>query len=187
MNIGYVRVSTKDQNEDRQIEALQGKVEKMYIDKSTGTNTDRPQLQAMLSFVREGDVVYFESISRLARNTKDFLELMDFFNKKNVAVVCLKEPIDTTTPAGKMVMTIFAAMYEMEWANIRQRQQEGIKIAKAKGVRFGRPKIEPADFNKVYRRWRAGEIKTKQALRELNMKPNSFYRRVKEFEEQSRV
>jgi DNA invertase Pin-like site-specific DNA recombinase len=175
-------VSTKDQNEDRQVEALRDKVEKLYIDKATGVNVDRPGLQDMLSFIREGDMVYFESISRLARNTKDFLQIMDLFQSRKVDVGCLKEPIDTCTPAGKMVMTVFAAMYEMEWANIRQRQREGINIALAKGVRFGRPRVEPPNFEKVYQRWRTGKISAAQAMRELDIKRSSFYRRVREIE-----
>jgi DNA invertase Pin-like site-specific DNA recombinase len=167
------------------VEALRGQVEKMFVDKATGSNTDRPALQAMLSFVREGDVVYFESISRLARTTRDFLDLMDGFQTRKVDVVCLKEPIDTTTAAGKMVMTVFAAMYELEWANIRQRQREGIDVALARGVRFGRPRVESPDFEKVCRRWRAGEIKGIEAMRELGMRRSTFYRRVRESRERS--
>jgi len=136
--------------------------------------TDRPELQAMLSFVREGDVVCFEGISRLARNTRDFLDLMELFKDRKVDVVCLKEPIHTTTPAGKMIMTVFAAMYEMEWANIRQRQREGIDVARARGVRFGRPRVEAANFTKAYRRWRAGEIRAVDGMREVEMKRSTF-------------
>jgi DNA invertase Pin-like site-specific DNA recombinase len=154
----------------------------MYVDKATGTNTSRPELQAMLSFAREGDVVYFESISRLARNTRDFLELMDLFKARKVDVVCLKEPIDTTTPAGRMIMTVFAAMYEMEWENIKQRQREGIEVARARGKRFGRPRLTPPGFGEVYQRWRAGKCRATEAMTELGMTKSSFYRRVMEMQ-----
>lgn len=185
LNIGYVRVSAKDQNEDRQVEALQDKVEKIFIDKATGANTDRPQLQTMLSWIREGDVVYFDSISRLARNTQDFLELMDLFQEKGVGSVSLKEPIDTTTAAGRMITTVFAAMYQMERENNRQLQREGIAVARTKGVKFGRPKLQSDDFDNIYRRWKAGKIRAVAAIRELGMKKSTFYRRVREIEGRS--
>lgn len=182
MNIGYIRVSSKDQNERRQIEALQSKVDKIYLDKLSGKNTNRPQLKEMLEYMRDGDIVYIVSISRLARNTKDFLELMEVFQKKNVSIVCLKEPIDTTTPQGKMIYTIFAAMYEMERENIRGRQKEGIAAAHKQGVKFGRKKIESDQFKTVYTKWKGGEITAVKAMEMLNMKRNTFYRRVKELE-----
>ncbi len=183
MKVGYIRVSSKDQKEDRQVKALQARVEKVYIDKLSGKDTNRPQLQELLSFVREGDMVYFESISRLARNTRDFLELMDIFQSKGVSVVCLKEPIDTTTPAGRMMATVFASMYEMERENIRQRQKEGIEIAKEKGVTFGRPKQEiTQEFKQLYAKWKANEITARKFMKKVNMKPNTFYRRIKDYE-----
>lgn len=109
----------------------------------------------MLEFIREGDTLYFVSISKLSRNTKDFLELMDIFNNKGINVVCIKEPIDTTTAQGKMFATIFASMYEMERENIKQRQKEGIEIAKEKGITFGRPKQEiTQEFKQLYPKWK---------------------------------
>lgn len=158
-------------------------VDKMYIDKTSGKDTNRPQLKEMLSFIRECDVLYIESISRLVRNTRDFLELMDTFKSKGVGVVCLKEPIDTTTAAGRMMATVFASMYEMERENISQRQQEGIEIAKQKGIRFGRPKIKvPKDFEKIIIRWKKGEITAVKAMELSGLRRITFYRKVKEYE-----
>jgi len=184
MNIGYIRISSSDQKIDRQKSMLENYgIEKFFIDKISGKNTKRPQLNKMLDFIREGDTVYFVSISRLARNTKDFLELMEIFKEKGVNIVCLKEPIDTTTPQGKMIATIFASMYELERENIRERQKEGIEVAKQKGVKFGRPKIKiTPEFKKLYPKWKAGEITAREFMRKVNMKPNTFYRRVKDFE-----
>ncbi|MEM0142676.1 MAG: recombinase family protein [Candidatus Parvarchaeum sp.] len=178
--IGYIRISSADQNEDRQVEMLKDKVDKMFIDKTSGRDTNRPQLQEMLKYIREGDIVYIESISRLARNTKDFLSLMDIFREKQVDLVCLKEPIDTTTPVGKFTMTVFAAMYEMELANIRERQKEGIAVARAKGIKFGRPVLRPKNFDRVYAKWVNKEITHSAAARELKISESTWYRRLRE-------
>ena len=185
MNVGYVRVSSKDQNIERQVKSLREKgVEKLFIDKISGKDTNRPELKSMLEYVREGDTLYFVSISRLARNTKDFLELMDMFKTKSINVICLKESIDTTTPQGKMISTIFASMYELERENIKIRQKEGIKIAKKNGVKFGRPKKEILpDFVRLYPKWKAKEISSKEFMERIEMKPNTFYRRIKEYED----
>lgn len=184
MKIGYIRVSSKDQNLDRQIEHLKNcGVEKIYQDKTSGKNTDRSGLKEMMEFIREGDIVYIVSISRLARNTLDFLNIMKDLEEKKVCLVCLKEPIDTTTPAGRMMATVFASMYQMERENIKQRQSEGISAAKAKGIKFGRPRQElTEDFKNIYDRWKAKEITGVKAMNLLGMKKNTFYRRVNEYE-----
>lgn len=188
MKIGYIRVSSKDQHEDRQVKALQDIVDKMYIDKTSGKDTNRPCLQEMLSFIREGDILYIESISRLARNTRDFLELMDTFTSKGVSVICLKEPIDTTTPAGRMMATVFASMYQMERENIRQRQREGIEVAKQRGVKFGRPKIKaPKGFENIVIKWKNNKISAVRAMQLLGLKRNTFYRLVREYETNQRA
>lgn len=184
MKVGYIRVSSKDQNEDRQVVALKAAgVEKIYQDKISGKDTNRPDLQAMLQYVREGDTIVIESISRLARNTLDFLTLVKALTEKGVDIVSLKEMIDTSTPQGKFMLTVFGALYEMERDMIRQRQQEGIVIALEKGVRFGRPKKEVDDkFMSTYHEWRSKRITAREAMKELGMKPNTFYRRVNEME-----
>jgi len=183
MLIGYVRVSTEEQNEARQITALQERnVNKLFVDKKSGKNADREALKEMLLFVRDGDTVITESISRIARSTKDLLNIIDTLTQKNVEFISLKENIDTTTPQGKFMLTVFAAMAELERENILQRQKEGIAIAKAQGKYKGKPpiKIDEKLFKSVCARWRNNEITATQAMKELNLKPNTFYRRVKE-------
>lgn len=185
--VGYIRVSSADQNVDRQVELLKNKygVENLYIDKASGRNTNRPELKRMLDWIREGDTLYIVSISRLARNTRDFLELMERFNNKGIGVVCDKEPIDTTTPQGKMIATIFASMYEMERENIRQRQSEGIAIAKAQGRHLGRPKaIYPKEWEKVYNKYKCKEITGVKAMEMLGLKKTTFYKLKKEWEQE---
>lgn len=183
MLIGYVRVSTAEQNEARQLVSLEErKVDKVFIDKKSGKNTDREALKDMLNFVREGDTVITESISRIARSTKDLLNIIDTLTQKNVEFVSLKECIDTTTPQGKFMLTVFAAMAELERDNILQRQREGIEIAKANGKYKGKPpmQIDERLFRSICKRWRSGEITATQAMKELKLKPNTFYRRVKQ-------
>lgn len=183
--VGYIRVSSTDQNVDRQVELLESKygVERLYIDKASGKDTNRPELQRMMEWIREGDIVHIVSISRLARNTRDFLELMDIFNREGIGVVCDKEPIDTTTPQGKMIATIFASMYEMERENIRQRQAEGIAIAKAQGRHLGRPKAEyPDKWEEVYVKYKNKEITGVKAMELLGLKKTTFYKLKKEWE-----
>ena len=134
MKIGYIRVSTQDQKTIRQ-EVLMEQlgVDQVYIDKFSGKNRNRPELQTMLEFVRKGDVVIVESISRFARNTKDLLELVEQLTAKGVEFISQKEAIDTTTPTGKFMLTIFGAVAELEREYILQRQREGIAIAKTQG------------------------------------------------------
>lgn len=185
MKIGYVRVSSIDQNEARQIEALQQQgVEKYYSEKISGHSINRPMLKEMLSFVREGDKVYIESISRLARNTLDFLNIVNILTGKKVEVVSLKESIDTSTPQGKFVLTVFGALYELERESIKQRQREGIEVAKANGTQFGRPKIEISQqFIQEYKIWKSGQQSVTTAIKKLGLSRSTFYRKVKEFEE----
>ncbi len=183
MKIGYARVSTQEQNESRQTEAFANMgIEKVYLDKQSGKNANRPQLAEMLAYIREGDVVIAESISRLARNTKDLLDIVEKINAKGAKFVSLKENIDTNSVSGKFMLTIFAAMAELERGYILERQAEGIEIAKRAGKYKGRVpiSIDDAEFTKVCRRWRAGDITAKKAMEILGLKPNTFYRRVKE-------
>ena len=182
MLIGYVRVSTEEQNEARQVTALQERsVDRLFTDKKSGKNADREALREMLSFVRDGDTVITESISRIARSTRDLLNIVDTLSQKNVEFISLKESIDTATPQGKFMLTVFAAMAELERENILQRQKEGIDIAKAQGKYKGKPpiKIDEKLFRSVCRRWKENEITATQAMKELNLKSNTFYRRVK--------
>lgn len=181
MQVGYIRISTVGQNTARQ-EVLMRElgVEKVFIDRMSGKNMDRPQLKEMLSFVRQGDTVVVESISRFARNTKDLLELVEQLTKKGVEFVSKKEAIDTTTPTGKFMLTIFGAVAELEREYILQRQAEGIAIAKEQGVYKGRQPIVRPEFEQIVKLWRGGKLTAVEAQRRLDMKPSTFYRRVKE-------
>ncbi len=181
MKIGYIRISTADQNTARQEVLMQELgVEQVFIDRMSGKSMDRPELQRMMSFVREGDTVIVESINRFARNTRDLLELVERLREKNVEFVSKKEAIDTTTPSGKFMLTIFGAVAELEREYILQRQREGIAIAKAQGKYTGRPPKVVPEFDKVTALWCKGEISAVEAMRRLNMTKTTFYRRVKE-------
>lgn len=181
LKIGYIRISTTDQNTARQ-EVLMKEfgVEQVFIDRMSGKNTDRPELKRMMNFVREGDVVIVESISRFARNTKDLLELVDQLTEKQVEFISKKEAIDTTTPTGKFMLTVFGAVAELEREYILQRQKEGIAIAKQNGVYKGRKPIEHPKLREVVAIWKEGEITATEAMKRLDMKPSTFYRKVKE-------
>ena len=180
MKIGYIRVSTQEQNTVRQ-EALMDAlgVEKVYIDRMSGKNTERPELKQMLEYVRRGDVVIVESISRFARNTRDLLELVERLTAKEVEFVSQKEAIDTNTPTGKFMPTVFGAVAELEREYILQRQREGIEIAKAQGKYKGRKPISSPDFDKIAAQWRRGELTAVQAMKRLGMSKTTFYRKAK--------
>ncbi len=186
MKLGYIRVSTIEQNEERQRVALLNEgVEKdaLYIDKQSGKNTDREQLKAMLTFARKGDTVITESISRIARNTRDLLNIVEQLSNRGIEFISLKEKIDTTTPQGKFMLTVFAAMAELERETILERQREGIAIAKEAGVYKGKKPIaiDREKFEKVVKEWRSGDITAREAMKHLNLKSNTFYRRVEEW------
>ena len=181
MQVGYIRISTVDQNIARQEVLMRDMgVEKVFIDRLSGKNTDRPELKKMMAFVRQGDTVVVESISRFARNTRDLLELVEQLTAKGVEFVSKKEAIDTTTPTGKFMLTIFGAVAELEREYILQRQAEGIAIAKEQGVYKGRQPIVRPDFERIVALWRSGKITATEAMKRLDMKPSTFYRRVKE-------
>ena len=180
MKIGYIRISSVDQNTARQEVLMQELgVDQIFIDRISGKNIDRPELKRMMTFVRQGDTVIVESISRFARNTRDLLELVEQLTRKGVEFVSKKEAIDTTTPSGKFMLTIFGAVAELERDYILQRQREGIEVAKAKGVYTGRKPVVHADVDTVVRKWRAGQITAVEAMKRLDMKSSTFYRKVK--------
>lgn len=183
MKIGYIRVSTRDQNTARQ-EVLLAElgVEELYIDHMSGKSSDRPELKKMLDYVRCGNTVIVESISRFARNTRDLLDLVEQLTAKGVEFISKKEAIDTTTPSGKFMLTVFAAVAELEREYILQRQREGIEIAKQQGKYTGRKPITHPDFDRVCAQWKRGEITAAEAMRKLGMKSSTFYRKVKNAE-----
>lgn len=180
MKIGYIRVSTQEQNTIRQEVMMQELgVDTLYIDRASGKNTDRPELKKMMDYVRRGDTVVVESISRFARNTRDLLELVERLTDKGVEFISRKEAIDTTTPTGKFMLTVFGAVAELEREYILQRQREGIEIAKQQGRYKGRKPIEHPDFDEIVSRWRKGEITAVEARKRLGMSKATFYRKVK--------
>ena len=147
MRIAYVLVSTVEQNEERQVKALSGcGIEKWFIEKVSGKDTNRPQLQAMLDYVREGDVLYVYDFSRLARSTADLIKIIEILKRKDVILISSKENFDTSTATGKLLLTMIAAINEFERENLLERQREGIAIAKAKGKYKGRKKITREKF-----------------------------------------
>lgn len=186
MRIGYVRVSTEEQNTARQDELMKElDVEKVYTDKASGKDRERPGLKEMMNFVREGDTVVVESISRFARSTKDLLNLIEELKGKGVEFYSKKETFDTTTPQGKFVMTMFGALAELEREQIMQRQAEGIAEAKKKGKYTGRKPIAVDEdaFTEQYRAWKNGETSPKFICKKLGLSHATFYRRVKAYEE----
>ena len=181
MKIGYIRVSTQEQNTIRQEVLMKSLgVDEIYIDRMSGKNANRPELQKMMEYIRKGDTVIVESISRFARNTRDLLELVEKLTAKGVEFVSKKEAIDTTTPTGKFMLTVFGAVAELERGYILQRQQEGIAIAKAEGKYRGRKPIERSNFDAVEKLWRAGTISAAEAMRRLDMSRSTFYRKVRQ-------
>ncbi len=183
MKVAYERVSTAGQSTLRQEVMMQEhQIEKVFVEKVSGKDRNRPELQKMLEFVREGDTVIIESISRLARSTRDFLNILDELEKKQVALISLKEQIDTATPTGRFLVSVFAALAQLEREQILSRQKEGIAAQKANGTYTGgRPRIHVDHklLNNVTERWRNGEITAVQAMKELTITKATFYRLVK--------
>ena len=191
MKVGFIRVSTEDQNTIRQeILMKQLGVERVYIEIASGkSRAGRPQLEAMMDFVREGDVVVVESISRFARSTRDLLTLVEQLTEKGVGFVSQKESIDTNTAQGKFMLTVFGAMAELEREQTLQRQREGIAAAKAAGKYKGRKPIEIEDslVKSVHDQWYKREITTSHAVKLLNVSSRTFYRRMWDYEDSAGI
>lgn len=184
-NVGYVRVSTVEQNEDRQIAGLEKhKIDKWYMEKVSAKDTNRPQLQAMLDYVREGDTIYIHDFSRLARSTKDLLEIVEMLEAKGVSLVSNKENLDTSTPTGKLMLTMIGAINEFERANLLERQREGIAIAKKKGAYKGRKAIEIDDsrFDVEYQRYMSREINKTELAKRLGVSRPTLDKMIKQRE-----
>ena len=159
MIVGYVRVSSVDQNEARQLVTMENyKVEKVYSEKISAKDTNRPKLQELLDFVREGDTVVIHDFSRLARSTKDLLEIVELLNDKKVNLISSKENIDSSTPTGKLMLTMIGAINEFERANLLERQREGIAQAKKEGKYKGRKEVDIKDFDLHYQRYMNREV-----------------------------
>jgi DNA invertase Pin-like site-specific DNA recombinase len=172
MNVAYVRVSTVEQNETRQIEGLKKyNIEKWFMEKVSAKDTNRPELRKMLEFVREGDTIYIHDFSRLARSTKDLLEIVEQLNKKGVHLVSNKENIDSSTPTGKLMLTMIGAIAEFERQNLLERQREGIEIAKREGKFKGGQvkKIDDDLFARVYAKYSTRQINKKEMAEQLHI------------------
>ena len=182
MKVGYVRISTKEQNTARQdllMESLE--VERVYTDKMSGKSQERPELHRMIDFVREGDSLTVESISRFARNTRDLLDLTATLDAKGVQFISRKENIDTSTAAGKFMLAVFGALAELERDNILERQAEGIAIAKAEGRMTGRPKKAVDTFEGVYLNVKEGRLSASAGAKQLGISRSKWNRKVKNF------
>ena len=172
MNVAYIRVSTVEQNEARQLEAMKDKnIEKYFTEKVSAKNSNRPKLKEMLDFVREGDTIYIHDFSRLARNTEDLLEIVNQLNEKGVHLVSNKENLDTSTPTGKLLLTMIGAIAQFERENLLERQKEGIKIAKEQGkFKGGQPKaIDKELFDELKEQYNRRQINKVQFAKQLGV------------------
>lgn len=187
MNLAYIRVSTVEQNEARQIEAIEKyNIQKWFTEKVSAKDTNRPKLQELLEFAREGDTIYIHDFSRLARSTKDLLEIVDMLNNKGVHLVSNKENIDTSTPTGKLMLTMIGAIAEFERQNLLDRQREGIAIAKRNGKyrKCGGKQKTIDNFSEYYERYKNREL-TKSALAvELNISRPTLNKIISEYEKE---
>lgn len=185
MKAGYVRVSTVDQNEARQIEGLEKYgIEKWYIEKISGKNTDRPKLQEMISELQSGDTVYIHDFSRLARSTSDLLKLVEELNGRGIHLVSNKENIDTSTPTGKLMLTMIGAINEFERTNMLERQKEGIAIAKREGKykNCGRKKKYLADgYENLIQQYVDGDITKVQLAVMMNVSRPTLNRILEDY------
>lgn len=179
MKYAYVRVSTVEQHEARQVDMMKKQgvsAENMFIEKRSGKNMKRPELRRILDTVQDGDALIVESYSRLARSTADLLNITDELQGKGVTLVSVKENIDTSTASGKLMLTILAGLAQFERENMLERQAEGIAAAKARGKYHpGRKKANPPEFAEIYKRVKAGEITKKQAAEILGVNRTTFY------------
>ena len=183
-------MSSVTQNEARQIEALEKyDIEKWFIEKVSGKDTNRPRLQEMLNYVREGDSVYVEDFSRMARSTKDLLDIVELLEKKSVQLISLKENLDTSTPTGKLMLTVVAAIHQFERENILERQREGIEIAKREGrYRGGQPKkINEEKFLDLYEAYMCREINKTQMAKKLRISRPTLDKLIREKKEQGLI
>ena len=180
MKVAYVRVSTAEQNEARQMESLKDYgIEKYFVEKVSGKNTARPEFLKMMDFLREGDELYMTEWSRLSRSTMDLLSTINTLNEKGVKVISLKENFDTSTPQGRLVLTMFAGLAEFERCLILERQKDGIAIAQAQGKYKGRKARELENWDEVYETWKNGEITAVGASKLLGITTATFYNRNK--------
>lgn len=186
----YIRVSSKEQNTVRQeIKAKEFNIpiENVYIEKASGKNIlDRPVLNNLMAALRSGDKLIVDSISRFARNTKDLLELVELLNKQNIQFVSLKESIDTKTPTGLFMLTVFGAVAQLERDYLKERQAEGIAVAKEEGKYKGRKATDyPKNWDKYYKMMKSGDMKGVDVMKVLELKKTTFYKLIKDYNKSS--
>ena len=189
MKVSYIRVSTKEQNTERQRMILEKYgIEKEFEEKVSGKNADRPKLAELRNFVREGDIVFVCDLSRLARNLNDLLEITQEFQQKKVQLVSAKESIDTTTPTGRLIFHMIASICEFERDIIHERQAEGIAVAKAQGKNIGRPhkKFNQELFLSLYKQYQQRLITITKIADELHISRATVYRLIGEQQNQSK-
>lgn len=191
MRVAYVRVSTVEQNEGRQVEALsKHNIGKWFTEKVSGKNTDRTEFQNMMDYVREGDELYVMDLSRLSRSTTDLLQTMDKLSAKRVKLVSLKENIDTNTAMGQALIKLVAVINELERTNMLERQKEGIALAKAAGKYKGRKKKQYDDMDVVYKKLadiRLGKRTVSSVADELKVTRPTVYKMLRDYEDDINV
>lgn len=193
---GYIRTSSKDQNEARQVETMKSEgigERDMFIEKASGKDFDRPQYQLLKQMVREGDTIVFDSITRMGRNMNETMKEYEWFVENGVQLRFVKEPMINTSneqddimkqAIQKIILTLLTAFAEKEREEIKTRQAEGIAVAKKQGVKFGRPSVVmPKDWDKYYKQWKAEEITAVQFMESMGMAKATFYRKVRNYEE----
>ncbi len=177
---GYARVSTEQQNLDRQLDMLRKYgTDHIYNEKMTGTKRNRPELEKMLERMTKGDTVVVESLSRLGRSTKDLIELMETFNQKGVNLISLKESIDTTTSTGKLLFTLMSALAQFERDVLSERTREGLSSARARGRKGGRPSANESAVKKAVRLYRTNEYSVKEICDLTGVKKTTLYKYLK--------
>lgn len=180
MKIGYARVSTQEQELNRQLDMLINYgVEKIYKEKITGTKKDRPELNRMKDALRKGDTVVIESLSRLGRSTKDLLSIIEEWEEQGIKVVSLKEQIDTNTPTGKLLLTVLSAISQFERDITVQRTNEGLKAARARGRKGGRPKTDTKAVEKAIKLYEAQTHSIKEITELCGISQATLYRAIK--------
>lgn len=183
VKIAYVRVSTEEQNEARQVEALEKHgIERWYIEKISGKNMNRPKLQEMLDFAREGDTIYIHDFSRISRSTKDLFDLVETLQEKGICLYSNKESLDTSTPMGKLMLGVIGSINEFERTNMLERQREGIAIAKRAGKYKGRKRVVFDDMDEIYTAWVTREKSKAEIARERGVSRPTLDRLLKEYE-----
>ena len=183
-NIAYVRVSTVEQNEARQKEALEKfEIDRWFIEKASGKDTNRPILQEMLAYIREDDTVYVEEFSRLGRSTADLLATVQAIEDAGAKFVSLKENFDTSTPVGQLQMTMMAAIAEFERAMILERQREGIAIAKREGKYKGRKSVSVPNIGEYYQKYMSRRGTKTSIAQELGISRTTLDKLFKQHEE----